>query len=205
MQFDDLRKYWLIVQEKVKSQKKQIAILKKKKIKEVEEALLPPVGSAPYEYRKAYEFACRPPEDYEEAPRRPPPENDKPYRSLAEYARGIRLLELQSARQNSCHRVRDYVSMAKGDYSVPREQPEDGEAVALAPYQQGAWPVDNDEFVGFEVHVNPMAFLVSPEDRILLARILELSPGRKRGRPPKGDRPMTGAERVRKHRSKEPA
>jgi len=42
-----------------------------------------------------------------------------------------------------------------------------------------------EEMNGFQIFENPMAYLVSPEDRTLLDRILSKSPGRPRGRPPK--------------------
>jgi hypothetical protein len=112
MQFDDLKKYWATVQERVEHQKKQIEICKRKKIREIEVALLPPLGSAPHEYRKAYEFVARPPADYEEAPRRAPPDYDAPYQSLEEYARGVRLLEMETARQACCHRARVNIPLA---------------------------------------------------------------------------------------------
>ena len=132
MRFDDLKNYWAIVQEKVEFQKKQIAIRKKAKIREVEEALLPPLGAAPYEYRKAYEFVSRPPADYKEAPRRQPLDYDRPYGSLEEYARGVRLLELEWIRQLSCHRQQEYAPTARADFRASREDFEDDEVKECA-------------------------------------------------------------------------
>jgi hypothetical protein len=54
----------------------------------------------------------------------------------------------------------------------------------------------------FGVERLPEGLMPSREDRELLARILEKSPGRNQGRPLIGDRPQTIAERVARHRAK---
>lgn len=55
-------------------------------------------------------------------------------------------------------------------------------------------------------------FVTNPESAAAIAKLEagakveweEVSPLRRWGRPPKGDKPMTGAERVRKHRERKP-
>src|SRR5262249_14009084 len=69
--------------------------------------------------------------------------------------------------------------------------------VAQQPFSHEEWAT-----LGCRVSSLPDGLMPSREDRELLARVLAKSPGRNRGRPSIGDRAMTNAEKVAKHRLK---
>jgi hypothetical protein len=156
---------------------------------------------------------------------------DAPYASREEYAVGIYALEMRDGKRKVFTRSRAAMPLAgsgtvAGDTGVAagigpwrsgappltRDELERGFGV-LSPDDAIQFHLKGDQGDGdlflsranvdllLRILANDLSQLTA--DRDLFARILAKSPGRKRGRPPTGERAMTNTERSRKHRAGE--
>lgn len=181
----------------------------------------PPPGSPPFVFRQAFEAAgCRlvSRAELEEARllflrREAPRKADAPYYTSEEFAVGICQLELHHARQKlfsrrviSAPAAKDARARHLIDSGTATSDCDNGVAASFGPWRPGALPHSPEEWNsrGHSVKALPDDLLLLLDARGVLERVLEKSPGRKRGRPPNGARAMSSAERSRKHRAKEP-
>jgi hypothetical protein len=210
--------YWNLVRYRIEQHQNRIRI-SRARVK-FAGAIMPPPGSPPFEYWPPFLIAgWRPVSQAEEdearelfrqrdAMRRV----DREYRSPQEFASGIYGLEIRDAREKAFSRRVYRAPIADDAYARgymaalgPKAQTDNGLAAAIGPWRQGAPPISHDEWDGrgYSVSSLPDGLMLAREDRELLARILEQSPGRARGRPPvlaeRGA--MTTAERKRRSRA----
>ena len=201
----DTFKYWNLVRFRIEKLQRQIRI---SQVRETfAEARLPPPDSPPYDFRPAFVIAGqRPVSAAEEAEAR------DIYRRIRAASRARREpepnLELlrYSERRNRAGRYAEWPSeYAPAIYAMEMQT-----ACALVRDGRGVWVQRNaghewTQKDGYAVESLPDELMLSREDRDLLARILEQSPGRSRGRLPvlahRGK--MTDAERKRRQRAKQ--
>src|SRR5215471_13771651 len=180
-----MERYLALVRYRIEKQQKRIRISQLRE--RFAEGILPPPGSPPFKYRPAFMVAgWRPVSEAEEAEacRRSAihrvdweyPSPREPL-ALAEFASGVHQLEM-----------RDAFRLRRDDRGV---------------WVQGAQPISAEEWGshGYSVSSLPDGLMLAREDRELLARILDKSSGRNRGRPAIGERAMTDAERQRRRRA----
>ena len=190
-------RYWALVRCRIEKQQNRIKISQLRE--RFADGILPPPGSPPFEYRPAFTVAgWRPVSEAEEAEAR------------------------ESSRRRKASR-RVGIDVPIGDPIRPGppywEYPSPRDPSALAEYASavyrleahelrlakinGVWRQTRHEVFGdgFTVSSLPDGLMLTREDRELLARILDKSPGRNRGRPAIGERAMTAAERQRRSRA----
>lgn len=184
----------------------------------IAESITPaPRGSPPFIFRRAFEAAGWRPVSRAEAEearllclrRAVLQKADTPYRTSEEFAVGVYQLELHDARRKSFSRCVTSMPVAENtwarhltDSRTVTGDSDNGVAASLGPWRPGAPAISAEEWEsrGHGIEAIPNSLLVSREARELLGRILEKSPGRKRGRPRKGGKAMSSTERSRRHR-----
>jgi hypothetical protein len=119
----------------------------------------------------------------------------------------MRILDMRDARSKACTRGVMRTPVAEDEWSkyllgspASTGDFDTGVAEAFGPTRPGVKPISNEEWErGYEVKGLPFDLILPRDTRDMLARILAKSPGRKRGRPPLGEKAMTSTERSRKH------